>query len=67
MSKIYVFDTLHAGMNSFLLQDKAVEGLLLRKRSAKPPRPAKPGDTNENEGLATLRASRKLAFRFLTR
>lgn len=54
-------------MNSFLLQDKAVEGLLLRKRSAKPPRPAKPGDTNENEGLAALRASRKLAFRFLTR
>ena len=39
----------------FIDHKKAAEMMLLRERSAKSPRPAKPGDTNENEGLAALR------------
>ena len=41
-------------MKGFILQGKAAEMMLLRERSAKSPRPEKPGDTNENEGLAAL-------------
>ena len=38
----------------FIDHKKAAEMMLLRERSAKSPRPAKPGDTNEKEGLAAL-------------
>lgn len=55
MSPHCVFDALLAGGKALSCKDKAAEMMLPRRRLAKsPPRPVKPGDASEKEGLAAL-------------